>query len=147
MSRIDRQRLMAAELPVLSRIATRFADLDALDHVNNAAAATLLQEARFDFYRDIHASGATVHVRTLLAALYIDYVGEMFVPGVVEVKSGVLSLGRTSVTLAQVARQDGRLTMFAETVMVTADENGPMPHPEPLRAAYERLSARWPELS
>jgi acyl-CoA thioester hydrolase len=141
MSRIDRQRLAAAELPVVSRIATRFADLDSLDHVNNAAAAVLLQEARFDVFRE--AGQRAAGVRTLVAALYIDYVGEMFVPGIVEVRSGIATIGRTSAVLAQVARQDGRTTMFAETVMVTADENGPVPHPDGLRALYERLSARW----
>jgi acyl-CoA thioester hydrolase len=142
MARIDRERLKSANLPVVSRISTRFADLDSFNHVNNAAAPVILQEARYDFGM---ASGMNEieGARILVGALYVDYVGQMFFPGVIEIHSGIVSIGRTSAVLGQVARQEGRPTMYAETVMITVDDDGPKPIPEALRAAYERLSARW----
>jgi acyl-CoA thioester hydrolase len=142
MARIDRERLESASLPVVSQIATRFADLDSFNHVNNAAAPVILQEARYDFGMAARMNEMG-DVRMLVGALYVDYVGEMFFPGIIEVRSGIVSIGRTSAVLGQVARQDGRPTMYAETVMITVDSQGTTPIPEALRAAYVRLSARW----
>jgi acyl-CoA thioester hydrolase len=143
MARIDRDRLTGAELPIVTEVPTRFADLDGFAHVNNAAAPVILQEARYDFSKQGGMVEATLGVRVLVGALYIEYVGEMFFPGIVEVRSGILRVGRTSAVLGQIARQDGRPVLFAETVLVAAGEQGPQPIPAELRAVYERQSARW----
>ena len=142
MARIDRKRLDAAEFPVTVEIATRFADLDMQGHVNNAAAALLLQEARAAFNRTANLPDLKGKLRAMVAALSIEYAGEMGYPAPVEISTGILDIGRTSFTLVQIARQHGRAGLYAQTVMVVADADGPAPIPDRLRAAYDRLRIR-----
>lgn len=139
MSRIDRKRLDATEFAVTFDIPIRFDDVDMQGHVNNAASVVILQEARAAFNV---TAGLTQHrgdLRTMVAALSIEYAGEMYYPGQVTIGTGVLAVGRTSFTLGQVARQNGKSTLYAQAVMVLADANGPAPIPDRLREAYERF--------
>ena len=142
MARIDRKRLDEAAFPLVMTVPTRFDDLDAQGHVNNAAAAVILQEARTSVNRTARLAEVAPGFRAMVAALQIEYAGEMYHPQPIEVSTGVLAIGRTSLTIGQVARQDGRPTLYAETVLVVADASGPAAVPEALRAAYEALLIR-----
>lgn len=139
MGRIDRARLDAAVFPESLEVATRWDDLDMQGHVNNVSALVLLQEGRARFNR---ASGLPIlmaGLRTMVASITVEYAAELHHPDPVTVQTGVLSLGRTSFTLAQRAEQGGRAALYALTVLVLANEAGPAPLPERLREAYERL--------
>ena len=139
MGRIDRRRLDAATLPVTFDVPTRFDDVDMQGHVNNAAAVVILQEARANFNVIAGLREHMEGLRMMVAALSVEYAGENYHPGLVTVSTGVLAMGRTSFTLGQVARQNGRSTLYAQAVMVLADANGPAPIPDILRTAYERF--------
>ena len=139
MDRIDRKRFDATRFPVRFEIATRFDDIDMLGHVNNAAAVVILQEARAAFNRTAGMAALRGALRPLVAAIHVEYAGEMHHPGLITVESGVLSVGRSSYTLAQVARMDGKTRLYAEAVMVFADADGPAAMPPALRAAYGGL--------
>ena len=145
MARIDRSRLDGATLPISITVATRFTDMDVLGHVNNAAAAVLLQEARAGLNRAAGYSDVRDGLRPVVASLTIEYAGEMHHPAPVVIETGVLSVGRTSLVVGQVGRQDGRITLYAETVLVMTDGKRPTPIPDALRAAYERVLIRRPE--
>lgn len=139
MARLDRGRLDAADFPVTSIISTRYTDLDPLGHVNNAAVAVIFQEARGKMEE---AAGTLEYFRehrSVVVSLCIEYAAELFFPDPVEVSTGVLHLGRTSITIGQVARQRGRTAAYAEVVLVFADDNGSKPIPEEMRAGYERM--------
>lgn len=139
MARIDRKRLDVANFAVTLDIPTRYDDVDTQGHVNNAAGVVILQEARANFNV---AAGLHAHLdglRLMVAALSVEYAGENYHPGLVRVSTGVLAVGRTSFTLGQVARQNGKSTLYAEAVMVVSDANGPTAIPDALRAAYERF--------
>lgn len=138
MARLDRQRLDAADFRISTEVQTRYVDLDTQGHVNNAAAAVFLQEARgrFDHALGVDLLGAGL--RPIIAALSIEYAAEMSFPEPIEVLTGVLHLGRSSLTLGHVARQGGRTTLYAETVLVLTDAQGPIPMPDAVRAAYQR---------
>jgi acyl-CoA thioester hydrolase len=139
--RLDRERLGASGFGIAAEIPIRYDDIDSLGHVNNAAAAVILQEARTHF----HAAAGYIRLpdglHSMVAALSIEFAGEMFFPGVVEVRTGLLRMGRTSYVLGQVARQKGKITVYGETVLVVAGESGPAPLPDELRAVYENLIA------
>lgn len=143
MERIDRRRLASATYPRTFSIQTRFDDLDVLGHINNAAAVVMLQEARVALN---HAAGLAIQtngLRTMVASLTVDYADEMHYPAPIEISLGVLALGRTSFTIAQIARQDGTARIFAQVVMVIADASGPTPIPDALRATYQSLALAW----
>ena len=142
MARIDRQRLDTATFPVTSAIQTRFTDLDTQGHVNNAAAAVILQEARVALNRTAGFSEIRAGLRPVVAALHIEYVDEMHHHAPVEVSTGLLAIGRTSVVVGQKARQEGRTTLYAETVLVMTTADGPTEIPPALRDAYAGVLIR-----
>ena len=139
MARIDRQRLDAALFPVSVEVQTRFDDLDTQGHINNAAATVILQEGRVMFNRAAGLSGMMGGLRTMVAAVTIEYAAEMHFPDPVEIGCGLLAVGRTSFTIGQRARQKGVSAIYAQAVMVFADAHGPAAIPHDLRAAFERL--------
>jgi acyl-CoA thioester hydrolase len=141
-ARIDRRRLEGAAFPVTTTIQTRFDDIDAQGHVNNAAAAVILQEARVALNHAARAQELSPDLRPVVAALSIEYAGEMYHPNSIEVSTGILAVGRSSVTVGQMARQGDHITLYAETVLVMLDSAGPAAMPDDLRAAYEGLLIR-----
>ena len=142
MARIDRERLDAAVFPLVAAMQTRFDDIDAQGHVNNAAAAVILQEARLALNRAAGLAEVRAAVRPVVVALSIEYAAEMHYPEPIEVMSGVLQVGRTSVTIGQLARQNDRAALYAETVLVLLGPDGAAEIPPALRAAYEGLLIR-----
>jgi acyl-CoA thioester hydrolase len=141
-ARIDRQRLERAAFPLTTHIQTRFVDLDIQGHVNNAAAALILQEARVELSRIGRFLEHAGSLRPVVASLSIEYAGEMHHPDVIEIGSGILSIGRRSAVVGQLARQGGRPTLYSETVLVMTDPSGPTAIPAALRAAYEAVMIR-----
>ena len=145
MTRLDRARLDAAEFPVRFEVQTRFDDTDMQGHLNNAAVVVLLQEARVDFNRQAGLWDHGKGLRMMAVGITVEFAGEMFFPERVEIFSGTTKIGRSSYTLAQVARQGGTARIYAEATMVFADENGPTAIPDPIRAALERMMLPQPQ--
>lgn len=143
MARLDRTRLDAARLPFTFEAQTRFDDLDIQGHVNNAAVSVLLQEARTRF-------NATLGVRTLgtgrglaVIAMTVEFAAELHHPDPVEIACGLLSVGRTSFTLAQIARQKGASAVYAEVTLVVTGPDGAVPIPDGMREAFTQNMATW----
>jgi len=143
MARLDRRRLESAQYPFVAEIPVRYDDLDTLGHVNNAATVVILQEARAQFAR---TGGLRAHMRglhTIVVSITVEYADEILYPGVVQVSTGLVSLGRTSLTMAQVIRQKDRPAVYAETVLVMADANkAPIAVPDPIRALADSLTLK-----
>ena len=141
-ARLDRAWLEAAVFPVITVVDTRFADVDLLRHVNNVAAVELLQEGRAHLNR---ASGLKMiggALRTMVVGLIVEYGAEVRYPGAVEIRTGVLAVGRSSLTLGQVALQDDRPALYAQATLVMTDAQGPTALPTHVRSAYEQLRIR-----
>ena len=118
--RFDRIWFDTGRFPVRSQIRTRMADVDMQGHVNNAAAMVILQEARSEFFTRsglLHLRG---NARPLVAGVQVEYAGEIHHPATLCIDTGVMTVGRTSITLAQVAREDGRPRLYAQSALVFA---------------------------
>ena len=139
LARISRAVLDKVQFPVTFTIPTRFADLDLQGHVNNAAVPVILQESRVDFNKTIEFATLPSGLRPMIAGITVEYAAELTHPNIIEIGTGVARIGRTSFTLNQVARQNGRTAIYAETTMVIADEHGGAPLPEALRRNLERV--------
>ena len=77
-------------------IQVRFADSDALGHINNASFATYAEMARLEFLSTL---GESVQ-RMILANLVIDFRRQVLVTDAVHVDSWVEKLGNTSMSIA-----------------------------------------------
>jgi acyl-CoA thioester hydrolase len=118
----------------------RFADTDAIGHVNNVSFAAYLETGRTTFGR---ACGLPIGLQQLgvhmvLARIEIDYRREVHWPAQLDLGSAVLRLGRSSITLIQgmfigdLCVATGREVL----VMVETASGRPSPLPDDLR---ERL--------
>jgi acyl-CoA thioester hydrolase len=138
-SRLNRVTLDSLGFPMLVDVPVRFDDLDTQNHVNNAAAAVILQEGRIDFNRRAMIPAMAQGLRPAIVALRIEFAAELRYPGMVQVATGVVAIGHTSFTLLQIGRQDGRSALYGEFTLVVSGEDGPVPLSEELRGAMERL--------
>jgi acyl-CoA thioester hydrolase len=122
----------------------RYADLDRQGHVNNAVFASFCEIGRVAFLYDPERPLAPAGTSFVIARLVIDFRAELFWPGTVEIGTGVLSIGRSSTTLAQGLFNEGRCVATAEGVIVMQDEEtrGSKPLPPDTIEALRRLMLR-----
>jgi acyl-CoA thioester hydrolase len=111
-------------------IVVRFADTDAMGHVNNAVYLTYCEIARIRYWTDM--TGEPIHLGTLgaesliLAEARITYRAPAFHGEVVTVETRATRIGRSSFTLehrllACVAGDEPRLVAVSESILVRYD--------------------------
>ena len=118
----------------------RFSDQDSAGHVNNVAICAYVETARLTFMRDIGMTAPREDgVRGISAGMTISFLAESHWPGKVELGTGVMRIGTSSITVGAAAFKDGVCIAAAE--MTVARLKGKAPHPiDPaLRQALEKF--------
>ncbi len=120
----------------------RYADTDRQGHINNAVFATFLESGRVSFLYDPEAPLAPPGCEFVIARLAIDFLAELHWPGVVDIGSAVLAIGRSSITIGQGVFSGDGCVATAETVIVLTDATTrrSTPLPEALRARLAALT-------
>jgi len=109
----------------------RFRDLDPMKHVNNAAYATYLEQARAAFFADVIGSPLE-DVPTVLVSLKIGYETPISGQGTVEVDLWIPKLGSSSIpTEYELRRDDETVAATASTIQVHLDPETDRPAPFP----------------
>jgi acyl-CoA thioester hydrolase len=134
-------------------IVVRFADTDAMGHVNNAVYLTYCEIARIRYWTDL--TGEPIHLGTqgaeslILAEARITYRAPAFHGEVVTVETRATRIGRTSFTLehrllACVEGDEPRLVAVSESILVRYDyaTARPVALSEPHAAAIETYEGR-----
>jgi acyl-CoA thioester hydrolase len=117
----------------------RFSDQDAAGHVNNVALCAYLETARLTFMRDVGLmSPREDGVRGISAGMNISFLAESHWPGQVELGSGVLKVGTSSITVGSAAFKDGVCVAAAEMTVVRLKGKTPHPIDEKFREALEK---------
>lgn len=114
----------------------RFADTDALGHVNNGSFVVYAEVARLDFFRAIGSE-----VRSLiLARIAVDFRTQVRFDATLSVDTWVGRIGTTSVTLQQVIRAGDVVATEIESVVVSYDyeQQRSTPWTADTRATLER---------
>lgn len=119
----------------------RFADLDALGHVNNNAIGVYFEQARVLLVHDCGGFQDETPWTVVLARSVIEYKAELLYPATVRVGVRVLKVGNTSVTLGVAIFQGDRVIATQEAVCVIVDKaaHRPTPVPGELRAVLARF--------
>jgi acyl-CoA thioester hydrolase len=101
----------------------RYSDMDTQGHVNNAVFTTLLETGRTSLlnHPTINAWQHTQYAY-VIARLEVDYRAELHWPGLVHIGTGVLSVGKSSMVLAQALFKDDVCVVTAQCVMVQVDK-------------------------
>ena len=129
-----------------TRLEVRFRDIDAFRHVNNAAFFTFMEEARIRYLVEVLKTDAVERLPLILAAVQIDFRAPILFGQMVDIRTRVDWIGRTSFSMSHrlTATPDDRLVAEAETVLVAYDYEaaGPMPVPDAWRTAFAEWEGR-----
>lgn len=109
----------------------RFADLDPNQHVNNAVYASYFETSRVMLVKEPDHGLTPQGQSWVLVKLDIHYRAELHWPNTIDLGIGVLKLGRTSATYAQVVFSQGKCvaSAIATTVMVGLESREPTAMP------------------
>ena len=117
----------------------RFSDQDAAGHINNVALCAYLETARLTFMRDMGMMAPREDgVRGISAGMNVSFLAESHWPGQVELGSGVIKVGTSSVTVGSAAFKDGLCIVAAEMTVVRLKGKAPHPIDEAFRQALEK---------
>jgi len=122
-------------MPFSTPIEVRFADLDALGHVNNATFITYLEQARWYWWEGFLEGRPFLDEGFLIARVEMDYRKSIVMEDPIRVEIRCTQVGNTSFTLGcKVVRStDGVVMAEGQTVQVMMDfKTG---RPRPLSAA------------
>ena len=134
-------------------IQVRFADTDAMGHVNNAVYLTYCEIARITYWTDVTGEpvrlGSTGAESLILAEARISYRAPAFHGETITVETRAVRIGRSSFVLehrltACIPGTDARLVATSESVLVRYDysRDAPVALSEPFIAAIEGFEGR-----
>jgi acyl-CoA thioester hydrolase len=121
---------------LVTEVPVRFADTDAMGHVNNAVYLSYLEAARVDYLYQVFGVREAKDYGVILARAEIDYKSPVFPHETVLVGCRVAELGASSVQMTYRLEEKAskRLVALAKTVIVAYDYK---------RGKPVRLSADW----
>jgi acyl-CoA thioester hydrolase len=117
------RNLTFEQFPFQTYDKVRYADTDRQGHVNNAAFATFLETGRVEFLYDPQSPLTADNGSFVIAGLNLRFVSEVNWPGRIDIGTGVIRVGKSSLSLYQGLFQDGRCVASAETVIVQINDN------------------------
>ena len=118
MARPDPGMLDLTTYPVVIASALRFRDVDRWGHINNGAIADMIETARADFHERLERAALWGAAIEAVVAQSFDYVAEAAPPASLSIGIGVLEVGRSSWTIAQLATQHDAAKVFARCTLV-----------------------------
>jgi acyl-CoA thioester hydrolase len=117
----------------------RFCDQDAAGHINNVAICAYMETARLTFMRDLGMMAPREEgVRGISAGMTISFLAESHWPGKIELGTGVLRIGSSSLTVGSAAFKDDLCIAAAEMTVVRLKGKTPHPLDDGFRAALEK---------
>lgn len=113
----------------------RFADIDALGHVNNAVFLSYMEIARTTFWADCVGPVRVQEIDFLVARVEIDYRRPVLFGDALSCDLWLVKIGRTSFTVGYTFTVDGEAVAEARTVLVFIDlaTGAPKPVPDSFR--------------
>ena len=81
---------------------TRFIDMDAFQHINNAVYASYIESARVQMFRRWGIAGANQGNSIIMASLTIDYIKQLKHPATITIGQRVSRIGKTSFDIQSV---------------------------------------------
>lgn len=98
--------------------AVRFSDLDPLGHVNNNAVGQYFENARAALFQELTPNWPHRDDVFVLAKTTINFHQELHLPARLRIGTGVIRVGRTSLTISNILMSEDRLIASGESVSV-----------------------------
>lgn len=117
------KNFMFVDFPSRTYDKIRYADTDSQGHINNSIFSTFLETGRVEILYNQITPLVTQNSSFVIASLKLDYKKEITWPGIVNIGTGILKTGRSSITLFQKLYQNDDEVAQAETVIVQVNNN------------------------
>lgn len=111
-----------SDYPLKTYDKIRYCDTDRQSHVNNANFSTFFETGRVELLYNPDKPLVSNNGSFVIASIKLDFISEIKWPGTIEIGTGVVKVGNSSVTLIQGLYQNNKLTATAETIVVQMDE-------------------------
>ncbi len=119
----------------------RYGDTDRQGHVNNAKFATFFETGRVEILYSQEDVILDENSSFVAASVKITFLREITWPGTVEVGTGIVRIGNSSIHLYQQLYQNGRCVAEAESVSVQISDKTGKSHP--LTQEAKTTLERW----
>lgn len=129
------------DFPSITFDKIRYGDTDRQGHVNNAVFSTFLETGRVELLFNAGPSSLSGETGMVIASLKLNFLREVKWPGKVDIGTGIIKLGNSSITIFQKIFQNEVCVATAETVIVQVDNTSGQSKPltDNARKALERF--------
>jgi acyl-CoA thioester hydrolase len=134
-------QLQLEDFPVRSFDKLRYADTDRQGHVNNAVFSTFLETGRVEFLYQAQIPILSGGNSFVIASLQLNFLREINWPGQVDIGTGILKVGNSSITFCQQIFQNEKCAATAETVIVQVDDESG--RSKPLSEQAKQILGKW----
>lgn len=102
-------------------ISPRFADTDALGHINNTVLPVWFEDARTPLFKIFTPDLDPAKWQLIIAKIEVDFIAELFYTENVEIRTYLEKIGNSSMVIIHEAWQTGRLCAKGKAIMVHYD--------------------------
>ena len=136
--------LVITDFPLLSFDKIRYADTDRQGHVNNAVFSTFIETGRVEFLYHPETNILSENASFVIAKLELQLLNEMTGPGRVDIGTGILRVGNSSITIYQQLFQGKICTATAKTVIVQTKDGQSFPLSDQAKSILNRWKIKFP---
>jgi acyl-CoA thioester hydrolase len=97
----NKDHLNLSDFPKKTFDKVRYADTDRQGHVNNAVFSTFLETGRVEILYNENTPILSTNASFVIASLKLDFLKEILWPGQVDIGTGILKVGKSSITIYQ----------------------------------------------
>lgn len=115
---MNKNDLQLNDFPLKTYDKIRYVDTDRQGHVNNAVFSSFFETGRVEILYNSTFPLINPETSFVIATIKLDFLDEIQWPGQIEIGTGVLKIGNSSITLFQKLFQNGRSVADAETTIV-----------------------------
>ncbi|NQV41165.1 MAG: acyl-CoA thioesterase [Candidatus Marinimicrobia bacterium] len=135
------REMSLSDFPLQSYDKIRYGDTDRQGHVNNAKFATFFETGRVEILYSREHVILDEKSSFVAASVKITFLKEINWPGTVEVGTGIIKIGNSSIHLFQQLHQNGECVAEAESVSVQVLDKTGKSHP--LTQKAKTTLERW----
>ena|SRR6056297_1206007 len=110
------------DYPIKTYDKIRYRDMDRQGHVNNAVFSSFLETGRVELIYNSSNQIISASSSFVIASLNLDFILELKWPGTVEIGTGIIKIGTSSIKIVQGLYQDEKLAATAETIIVQTNK-------------------------
>ena len=117
------KQLTIAAFPFVTFDKVRYGDTDRQGHVNNAVFATFFETGRVEMLYQPSHEFLSMDCSFVVAKSTLDLLAEIHWPGQVDIGTGIVRIGNSSLVIAANLYQLGQLVATSETIVVQVSNN------------------------